>query len=130
MPLLFKGPTVEALDRYNILVLTNVEEKIKFREALISIAPSITHFFMERGLCLYVAAIKSTVNIISHDKSSSNQAAMFDLYLKGKTKHINVYKERRFTELGYSCASILLDALMRMVVNETHLHNQHVEMDH
>ena len=80
-----------------------------------------------------VAAIKTIINFVSHDKSvtSMNQAALFDHILKreNKVKHILLYQERRFTELGYSGASIL-DALpyIRMVANETHLNNQHVEI--
>ena len=42
---------------------------------------------------------------------------------------MNLYNERRFTKLGYSAASILR-ALpnLRMLLNETHLSNQHVEI--
>ena len=129
---LCKAHTVEALDRSNLSVLENVEHKLNFREALISTAPSITPFL--RGeKSVSTAAVKTIINFISHDKSatSTNQATLFDHILEreDQVKHISLYQERRFTKLGYSCASIL-DALpyIRMVVNETHLHNQHVEI--
>ena len=48
---------------------------------------------------------------------------------EGKIKHLSLYQERRFTKLGYSWTSIL-DALpyIQMVLNETHLYNQHKEL--
>ena len=56
-------------------------------------------------------AIKSILNFLSHDKSSSstNQAAFFDyvLWRENKVKHFSLYQEQHFTKLGYSCASIL-----------------------
>ena len=72
-------------------------------------------------------------NFVSHDKSSSstNQAELFDhiLQRENKVKHLSLYHERRFTKLGYSCASIL-DALpyIQMVLNETNLSNLHTEI--
>ena len=80
-----------------------------------------------------VSAIKSILKFVSHDKSatSSNQADLFDCILERerKVKHLSLYQERRFTKLSYSCTSIL-DAIpyIQMVVDETHLNNQHVEM--
>ena len=63
--------------------------------------------------------------------TSTNQADLFDYVLEReeKVKHLSLYRERRFTKLGYSCSSIL-DALpyIRMVLDETHLSNQHVEI--
>ena len=70
---------------------------------------------------------------MSHDKSaaSTNQAELFGYILccEGKIKHLSLYQEHRFTKLGYSCTSIL-DALsyIQMVLNETHLSNQHTEL--
>ena len=42
--LLCKAHTVEALDRSNIRVLANIEEKLNFRKALVATVPSITPF--------------------------------------------------------------------------------------
>ena len=45
------------------------------------------------------------------------------------TNSPQLYRERRFTKLGYFATSIL-NALpyLRMLLNETHLSNQHVEI--
>ena len=73
------------------------------------------------------------MNLISHDKSASstNQADLFDFILQREiqVKHISLYQERRFTKLGCFAASIL-DALFypRMLLNESHLTNQHIEI--
>ena len=129
--LLCKAHTVEALDRSNIDVLAEIEAALKFREALMSINPGITSFLRgEKSVVL--CAIKSILNFVSHDKSSlsTNQAELFDHILEreNKVKSLSLYHERRFTKLGYSCASIL-DALpyIQMVLNETHLSNLHTE---
>ena len=129
---LCKAHMVEALDRSNIEVLGQLDKKVGFREALESTNPAIKSF--SRGeKAVAVSAIKSILKFVSHDKSatSSNQADLFDYILEreGKVKHLSLYQERRFTKLGYSCSSIL-DAILyiQMVVDETHLNNQHVEM--
>ena len=76
---------------------------------------------------------KSILNLISHDKSASstNQADLFYFILQSENhvKHISLYHERRFTKLGYSAASII-DTLhqLRMLLNESHLTNQHIEI--
>ena len=71
---------------------------------------------------------------MSHDKSAvstNQQAEIFDYILRreGKIKHLSLYQERRFTKLGYSW-TLILDALpyIQMVLNETHLYNQHREL--
>ena len=130
--LLCKAHTVEALDRSNIDVLAKLENALKFREALESQNPNLKSFLRgEKSVAL--CAIKSILSFVSHDKSTSstNQAELFDdvLQREGKVKHLSLYQERRFTKLGYSCASIL-DALpyIQMVLNETHLTNQHTDI--
>ena len=85
------------------------------------------------GKSVVECAIISILSLISHDKSatSTNQADLFDHILEreGAVKHVAMYYERRFTKLGYSTASIL-EALpyLRMLLDETHLSNQHVEI--
>ena len=130
--LLCKAHTVEALDRSNINVLANLETSLNFKQALESINPGVKSFLRgEKSVAL--SAIKSILNFVSHDKSSSstNQADLFDYVLQreDKVKHISLYQERRFTKLGYSCASIL-DAIpyIQMVLNETNLSNLHTEI--
>ena len=130
--LLCKAHTVEALDRSNIKVLANLEESLKFREALESINPGVKSFLPgEKSVVL--CAIKSILNFVSHNKSSSstNQADLFDYVLQreNKIKDLSLYQQRRFTKLGYSCASIL-DALpyIQMVLDGTNFSNLHTEI--
>ena len=129
--LLCKSHPVEAFDRSNLSVLAEIEKKVKFRESLETINPAVRSFL--RGKSVVECAITSILSLISHDKSASstNQAELFDHILEreGVVKHIAMYYERRFTKLGYSAASIL-EALpyLRMLLDETHLSNQHVEI--
>ena len=57
-----------------------------------------------------------------------HQAKLFDYILCCEGK-IKLYQDHRFTTLGYSCTWIL-DALLyiQMVLNKTHLSNQHTEL--
>ena len=130
--LLCKSHAVEVLDRSNLDVLASVEKQLQFREKLVTINNSVFPFL--RGMQSGVqAGIRSILNLISHDKSASNtnQADLFHFVLQreNKVKHIALYHERKFTELGYSAAS-LLDSfpLLRMVVDESHLSYQHIEI--
>ena len=128
---LSKAHTVEVLDPSNINVLANPEDALKFREALEFVNSGVKSFREEKLVVL--CAIKCILSFVSHDKfaASTNQAELFDyiLHCEGKIKHLSLYQEHRFTKLGYSCTSIL-DALLyiQMVLNETHLSNQHTEL--
>ena len=71
--------------------------------------------------------------MVSHENSaySTNQADLFD-YISNRENQVklySIYHERRFTKHGYSAASILQSLpFLRMLINETHLSNQHVEV--
>ena len=109
--LLCKAHTVDTLDRSNINVLASLESSHKFREALGSINPGVKSFLRGEKSVVF-CVVKSILNFFSHNKSlssSTNQAELFDYVLQGenKVKHLSLYHERRFTKLGYSCASIL-----------------------
>ena len=129
--LLCKSHPVEAFDRSNLAVLSNIENSLGFRKSLETLNPAVRSFL--RGKSVVECAINSILTLVSHDKSatSTNQADLFDHILEreGQVKHIAMYYERRFTKLGYSAASIL-EALpyLRMLLDETHLSNQHVEI--
>ena len=130
--LLCKAHPVEAFDRSNLLVLASIEKEVGFRQKLEMMNPSVKSFL--RGKTSVVeAAMSSILSLVSHDKSanSTNQADLFDFILQreNQVNHVAMYYERRFTKLGYSAASIL-QALpyLRMLLNESHLSNQHVEI--
>ena len=64
-------------------------------------------------------------------KQRTVQAGLFDYILnrENQINHLAIYHKRRFTKLGYSAASILQSLpFIRMLINETHLSNQHVEV--
>ena len=89
--------------------------------------------FLRGKKSVVLCAIKCILSFVSHDKSaaSTNQAELFDYILdrEGKIRHLSLYQKHRFTKLGYSC-TLILDALpyIQMVLNETHLSNQHTEL--
>ena len=129
--LLCKSHPVEAFDRSNLAVLSVIENKLAFRQSLQTINPAVRSFL--RGKSVVDCAMTSILSLVTHDKSAvtTNQAELFDYIIEreGAVKHIAMYYERRFTKLGYSAASIL-EALpyLRMLLDETHLNNQHVEI--
>ena len=89
--------------------------------------------FLHGEKSVVLCEIKCILSFVSHDKSaaSTNQAELFDYILdrEGKIRHLSLYQKHRFTKLGYSC-TLILDALpyIQMVLNETHLSNQHTEL--
>ena len=78
-------------------------------------------------------AISTILSLVSHEKPahSTNQAGLFD-YILNRENQVNrlaIYHERRFNKLGYSAESILQSLpFIRMLINKTHLSNQHVEV--
>ena len=70
--------------------------------------------------------------MVSQKKSahSTNQAIVFDIFNReNQAKHLAIYHGHRFTKLGYSSASILQSLqYLQLLINETHLSNQHVEV--
>ena len=81
--LLCKSHLVEAFDTANTDVLSKVEKKLKFREKLESINPSVKSFL--RGeQSVTVCQLKSILNLAGHDKSASstNQADLFEFTLQ------------------------------------------------
>ena len=112
-----------------IEVLSEIELQLRERfEMLNSGMKSFLHGKKSVAIC----GIRSILNLVSHDKSvsSTNQVDLFGFILRreNQLKHISLYQKRRFTQLGYTAASII-DAMpyLSMLVNESHLANQHIE---
>ena len=130
--LLCKSHPVEAFDRSNLTVLAEIESKLDFRKKLQALNPSVKPFLRGKK-SITECAISSILSLVSHEKSahSTNQADLFD-YILNRENQVNrlaIYHERRFTKLGYSASSILQSLpFIRMLINETHLSNQHVEV--
>ena len=115
-----------------IEVLSEIEKELELRQRFEMLNPGVKSFLC-REKSVTICGIKSILNLISHDKSASstNQADLFDFIFQkeNQVKHISLYQERRFTKLGYTAASIV-DAMpyLQMLVNESHLANQHIEI--
>ena len=132
--LLCKSHTVEALDRTNLEVLSQIEKTVRQREMFESINPALKSFF--RGKKTVVeAGIEALLALISHDKSgkSSSLSDLFDHICKivrelssGSFKRI--YQQQRFAKLGKAAAS-LLDALpmLRRLLDEAENTNLLIE---
>ena len=104
---------------------------MKLRERLEKINPSLRPFFRGKK-AVVVAGMQALLKLITHDKSGNtvSLAEEFDhlLECEGLVKHMVLYHERRFTNLGY-CAASILSALpqLRRLLSETHKTNLLVE---
>ena len=125
--LLCNAHVVEKFDDTNLNVLADVERKLKLRERLEKINPSLRPFFRGKK-AIVVAGIQALLKLITHDKSGNtvSLAEEFDELLEseGLVKHMVLYHERRFTNLGY-CAASILSALPQLhrLLDETHKAN-------
>jgi hypothetical protein len=108
--LLCKSHTVEALDRSNLDVLSQIEKDVKQQDILERINPRLKSFF--RGKSAVVeAGIDAILKLVTHNKSanSCSQADLFECICEreGEVKRIFLYQQRRFAKLGKAAASIL-----------------------
>ena len=92
-------------------MLSNIEVQLQLRERLECVNPSLKPFFCGKKAAIVLAGIAAITELISHEKSNNTVtlADEFDRMLEqeGLTKLISLYKERQFTKLGYSAASVL-----------------------
>ena len=92
-------------------MLSNIEVQLQLRERLECVNPSLKPFFCGKKAAIVLAGIAAITKLISHEKSNNTVtlADEFDRMLEqeGLTKLISLYKERQFTKLGYSAASVL-----------------------
>ena len=108
-----------------------LKKKLKLRERLEHINPALKPFFRGKSTVV-VAGITAILKLISRDKSglSVSLADEFDNIIEreGLVKHISMYKERRFTKLGY-CAAYIVQALpqLQTLLVETSVTNLLVE---
>ena len=92
-------------------MLSNIEVQLQLCERLECVNPSLKPFFCGKKAAIVLAGIAAITKLISHEKSNNTVtlADEFDRMLEqeGLTKLISLYKERQFTKLGYSAASVL-----------------------
>ena len=107
---LCKSHVCEKLDEACIKALTNIETELNYPQLIITKQPQLKSF-VRQTKCITLAAIKAMLKIVAHEESAkpTSLAHDFDLQLEedGVYKSMSLYKERRFTKLGYSAAAIL-----------------------
>ena len=125
--LLCKAHTVEALDQSNLRVLANLESKLQLRESFININPHLRSFYRGKSTVV-VCGINALLKLITPDHSAKavSLSDEFDFLVEqsGTVKHISLYHERRFTNLGYAAASLLHAVdLLKTLLLETPANN-------
>lgn len=129
--LLCNSHVVEKFDGTNLEVLADIENKVELRKRLEAVNPSLRPFFRGQK-AVVLAGIQALLKLVTHDKSGNtvSLAEEFDDLLRRENlvKHMTLFKERRFTKLGYTAASILC-ALpqLRTLLHETWKSNLLVE---
>lgn len=107
--LLCKSHTCEVLDKSCLEALIEVECIIKFADLVTKRQPQLKSF-VRQSRCVALAALKAMLSLVSHETSAkpTSLAEEFDLQLEkaGISKSMSLYKERRFTKLGYSAGSV------------------------
>ena len=107
--ILCKSHVCEVLDKSCLEALIEVECTIKFAELVTKRQPQLKSF-VRQSKCVALAALKAMLSLVSHEKSAkpTSLAEEFDLQLEkdGISKSMSLYKERRFTKLGYSAGSV------------------------
>ena len=115
------------MDADNLTTLSNIEAKIGLRELIIKREPFLKSFLRSKK-CVVEAAMEAPLKLVSAegDGKTTSLGPLFDLKLEedGVYKSFSLYKEKRFTHLGYQAGAIL-DCIpyFRNVLEETHLNN-------
>ena len=107
--LLCKVHTCEKLDECNENALMKIEEKLKIRETMEKREPRLKSF-IRKSKSLTKAAINALLQLVAKggDGKTVSLADDFERILEkdGVDKSYSLYKERRFTRLGYTAGAI------------------------
>lgn len=129
--ILCKSHTCEKLDETCIDTLIKVEKELDMANLIMKRQPQLSSF-IRQNKCIVVSAITALLKLVAREESGkpTSLAKEFDLALEeaGLSKSMSLYKERRFTKLGYSAGSIVdcLD-IFRKILSETPLNNMLVQ---
>ena len=108
--ILCKSHVCEKLDESCVNALVKIESEIKIAELIIKRQPRLKSF-VRQSKCLVMCAIKALMKLVSNEESAkpTSLAKEFDIELEkdGQAKSLSLYKERRFTKLGYTAGAIL-----------------------
>ena len=128
--LLCNSHVVEKFDSTNLEVFADIEHKLRLSERLEAVNPSLRSFIRGQK-AVVLAGIRALLKLVAHDKSgnSVSLAEEFDDLLRRENlvKHISLYKERCFTKLGYTAASILCALPQLTLLNESWKNNLLIE---
>ena len=125
--ILCKSHTCERLDQDNLLALSQIENKVELRQQIISREPRLRSF-LGQSKCVTEVALAGLLKLVSQE-SDGKSVSLRDNFNKaleeaGIHKSLILYKEKRFTKLGY-LAGAVYDCIpfFRQILNETPLNN-------
>ena len=108
--LLCKSYTCEKLDESCINVLVKIEQQLKMAEMITNRTPNLCSF-IRQSKSVVLCATTALLKLVSHEERAkpTSLAKNFDIILEEDdvTKSFSLYKERRFTKLGYTAGSII-----------------------
>jgi len=108
--LLCKSHTCEKFDESCINSLVEIERELSYADLLIKRQPRLKPF-IRQSKCVVVTAMKALLKLVSHEESAkpTSLAKEFDLQLEkdGVCKSLSLYKERRFSKMGYTAGAIV-----------------------
>ena len=108
--ILCNSHTCEKLDGSCINALVQIESEVKIAELIIKRQPRLKSF-VRQSKCLVMCAITALMKLVSTEESAkpTSLSKEFDIELEktGHAKSLSLYKERRFTKLGYTAGAII-----------------------
>ena len=108
--LLCKSRTCQKLDESCTNTLVKVEHKLKRSEIISQRQPSLRSFIW-KSKSVVLCTMTTLLKLVSHEESAkpTSLAEEFDIILEedNVTKLFSLYKERRFTKLGYTAGSFV-----------------------
>ena len=125
--ILCKSHTCERMDSDNLATLSELETKIGLRELLIKREPLLKSFLRSKK-SVVEAALEALLKLVAvdGDGKTTSLADQFALKLEeaGTYKTFSLYKEKRFTRLGYQAGAVY-DCVpyFRAILDETPLNN-------
>ena len=125
--ILCKSHTCERMDQDNLFTLSQIEAKIGLRELLLKREPLLKSF-LRSSASVVVAALDAILKLVSTegDGKTTSLADDFSLILEqsGMYKTFSLYKEKRFTRLGYQAGAVY-DCIpyLQKLLDETPLNN-------
>ena len=106
---LCKSHTCERMDQDNLFTLSQIEAKIGLRELLLKREPLLISF-LRSSKSVVVAALDAILKLVSTegDGKTTSLADDFSLILERSKmyKTFSLYKEKRFTRLGYQAGAV------------------------